>query len=949
MLLSCGGAWAGTDLETGFADPPPDAKPWAFWFWMGEYITTQGITLDLEDMAQSGLGGLIMMNIDQGTRPDAAWVTFMPRAKKMRMVECLSPEWWDMWKHAATEADRLGLKISMHNCTGWATAGGPWITPELSKQKLVWTEKVVEGPSEFSGVLQLPHVDRRWNYYKDSMVIAFPLQPSTEPLRATDVKDLGAALQANGQFTWSVPPGKWRLVRFGHTTTGKKNHPTPAGGEGLESDTWDRTAVKAQFEGLSAKMAKECSAFIGKSVLGIESDSYEGDFFGMKQDWTPRMREEFTKRRGYDPLPWMPAYKLDQLTESADMMSRFEYDTSHTVADLFRDNWYGYFGELVRSTGLKFIAEAYYGPFDSVDCASLADFPTAEFWQDGKYIPAARIMASAAHITGRTIVGAESFTAFLSKYQNDPWALKLVGDRALCNGVNRMILHNYVHQPWGKEVKPGMTMDYWGTEFGRNVSWWEPGRAWLRYLARCQFLLQQGSMVADYCQVGGNIADKQYSGYDADVVSEKIIVDLMQPKDGRISLPSGRSYTLLVLPKTDKMLPDVMRKLATLVRGGAAVQVAKKPTGSPSLENYPSCDATVRALAEELWGTEAGNGKKMVSRKVGTGHVFIGGKPEDALAQLGVQKDCDAQLSNVLWTHRTTPEADIYFVSNQSDERRTAGLRFRISGKQPEMWNPVTGEMRVLPASAASGQLTSLSLSFEPRQSVFVLFRRPLNDSHGGRSIGEAQPTEELTGPWQVAFDPKWKGPAQPVSFSVLDDWTSRPENGIKYYGGTAVYTKQFDRPQGTPQNASVFLDLGTVKNMARVALNGQDLGVVWGAPWRVEITKALKPLGNQLEVAVTNTWTNRLIGDDQEPDDCGWTPPRYRRKKITADKPNENHFLGRALFELPEWFENNKPRPSKGRATFATWMFYTKDSRLQPSGLLGPVTLQSVEEFQAP
>jgi hypothetical protein len=890
------------ELDDAFRSPPESAKAKTWWHWMNGCVSREGITADLEAMKKAGLGGAFIFHV--GQMPIDAPVKFR------------SDEWWSLMRFAASEADRLGLDLGFHNCPGWSSSGGPWIGVEKSMQKVVWSEQALTGPGKFDAVLPQAKVDAKWNFYRDIATLAVPDQ--NNPVQISQIIDLSGKMDADGKLKWDAPAGQWKILRFGRTTTGKSCNPAPPGAEGLECDKLDRQGVDAHFDGYVAEILKNAGPALGKSLRSVFIDSYEvGD-----QNWSPSFREEFQKRRGYDPVPWLVTV-TKCVVDNEQATVRFRYDWKRTIAELFADNYYGYMAERVhRYPGLKLSVEPYTGPFDTVNVGTLADEVAGEFWQS----PAPwgwetlKPVASSAHIAGIRIVGAEAFTGQPqnAKWQQDPYALKATGDRAFCLGINQLILHTSAHQPW-LNARPGMTMGFWGTHFGRTQTWWEQSPAWLTYLARCQYLLQEGRFIGDICflsEGGGPSVPGLPSGYDGDICSEQIFLKSMTVNNGCLTLPSGMSYRLLVLPNRNTMTPAVARKIRELVNAGATV-MGPKPTSSPSLHDYPACDQELQRITAEIWDTNK---------------VIFGKSIAEAFTSLNVKPDFHTNAGKIMWIHRRISDADVYFVSNQESNERIVDCTFRVEERQPELWDAATGEIRDARTFSSEVGLTKLAIKFEPRGSVFVVFRKPGHGATDGNNWDEFKPVQEIDGAWTAQFDPCWGGPGQ-VTFETLTDWTKHTEAGIRYYSGTAVYEKEFEAPK-TKKVARLFLDLGAVKNLAEVRLNGENLGVAWKPPFRVEATKALRPGKNKLEVRVTNLWPNRLIGDEQQPDDCVWDAEQF------WDQSGPKTSVGRPLKEIPAWLTQGKPRPSAGRYTITSWKFYTKDSSLLESGLLGPVKL---------
>ncbi len=888
------------DMEAGFLNPPESAKVWTWWHWMNGNVSKEGITADLEAMQRVGIGGLYNFHVGHQL-PIPGTVDF------------LSPQWWELSKFAVQEANRLGLQFGFNNCPGWSASGGPDVTVEQSMQKLVWSEIEVTGPDNCNQILPQPKIDTVYNYYKDITVLAFP-ETSDSVIVKSSILDISKNMESNGQIVWDVPAGNWTIMRFGHTTTGKKNAPAPIGGEGLECDKMSKEAVEAFFESYPAKILANASE-IENGIQHIEIDSYEAGL----QDWTPMFREEFLKRRGYDPLIWLPAW-TNKTIENKALSERFRNDMKRTIAELYDENYFGYFAELVHKyPGLQLTLEPYEGPFNPFDVAARADVLMGEFWVQ----PAtwgwnwtADVVASA-NVLGKNIVSAEALTGWphLSKWQNDPYSLKSSADRAFAMGVNRMVLHTIAHQPWPDNFRPGITMAFWGTHFGRNQTWWEQSKVWFDYLSRCQYLLQQGEFVSDILCLNKGL-DNLPEGYRADICSELQLVNLVKAKNGQIVLPHGKTYRLLVV--TDSILtPEVAVKIKSLADAGVPI-AGNRFTSSPSLQNYPACDTEVKTISDILWK----EGK-------------ISDNPlNQILNEIGVFPDFSTSEKEVLWVHRKIEDSEVYFVSNQQDSTRVIDCTFRVSGKQPELWDAVTGTITVASAFEMVNGMTRVPIKLDPSGSVFVIFRKPIHITKGASTANwpDYVSLQELTMPWTVHFDPKWGGP-ETVLFPTLTDWSQNDNNGIKYYSGTATYETQFDLKEVAP---SLFLDLGKVKNLAEVTLNGVSLGVLWKPPFIVNVSKAAKPGKNELVVKVTNLWANRLIGDEQEPADMKWDT------KIVGLSSVKNAMAGYKLMELPEWFIEGKPRPSAGRYTFTTFNYFTKDSPLRESGLIGPVWLIS-------
>jgi len=605
-----------------------------------------------------------------------------------------------------------------------------------------------------------------------------------------------------------------------------------------------------------------------------------------------------------------------------DVTKRFRADFDRTIEDCLAENFYGHFTDVCRQHGMIMGSEAAgpnnIPPEDALKSLGRCDFPAGEFWVNynapDQYNPDPRLKlnlkqtAAAAHVYGRRQAQAESFTQMegdRTHWSFGPSELKPYANDAFCWGINRIMLHSATCQP-PEDGKPGYEYCA-GQHFTPNITWWEQSPAFFSYLSRCSYLLQQGNFAADVCFYLGeeppSLVPPKYvipglgSGYDCDYCNAEVLLKRMSVKDGRIVLPDGMSYRLLVLQNCVSPVPgisqevgsyqnltvspipskamsvEVIRKLRQLVLAGATI-IGAPPIEAAGLKNYPQCDAEVRGIAAEIWGNL--DGRNRTERRFGKGRVIWGKTAREVLLAEGVKPDLtfpgqEAQPDKFDYIHRTSGDAELYFVISRNNHPATQNFTFRVSGRRPEIFDPESGSIRTANAFRQAGGCTTLPLQFDRFGSYFVVFRKPISKTTEGTgevNFPKLVQAQSLSGPWNVAFDPAWGGPTN-AKFPELISWTQRSETGIKYYSGKAVYRKIFDLSDAAgagkdpgAKTKRLFLDLGNVKEVAEVKLNGKKLGILWCYPWRVDITKAVKPTGNVLEVDVINLWANRVIGD---------------------------------------------------------------------------------------
>jgi hypothetical protein len=736
-----------------FASPPFDCGPWVYWFWLDVNVTREGITADLEAMKAVGIVGVLIMDVDQGAPPSFNDSRFG------------DSEWYALFKFACQEADRLGIQVNMNNDAGFCGSGGPWITPELSMQAVVWSGTAIAGGKTVNTTLQQPKA--KLNFYRDIAVLAFPTPaadlagrgyripnindlsdsvhshynaatqinweniPADQLVPRSGILDLTEKMDEHGVLRCELPAGGWTILRFGHTTTGVQNHPAPAGGMGLEADTLSRTATLLQFDALMERIIKTVGPLLGKTLVSTHIDSWESG----TQNWTPAMREEFQRRRGYDLLPYMPIL-TGQVVESLETSQRFLWDFRSTIGDLLLENYAAAMREVAHKHGLRLSIEGYSGePANDVRYGGEADEPMAECWTWPRFNGASSVreMTSAGHVYGHNVIAQETFTANgLERWLGHPAVVKDIGDWTFCEGINRFVFHRYAMQPWtNPHYAPGMSMGPWGLHYERTQTWWNMSKAWHDYVARCSYMLRQGHFVADVCymeaeggprQISDTMDDPRRPGYNFDVCPAELVLERMEYKDGFLTLPGGMKYRILVLPDSPTMTPQLLGKVKRLVDAGALV-IGSKPGKSPSLIGYPQCDAEVQRLADELW-----DNKKVIS----------GTTAAEILKERGIKPDFECDQSMVRWIHRHTEDMDIYFVANGAVTETypyagwpmVANCSFRVTDAKPEIWDPESGLISSVSLYDTFDGMTRIPVLLSAKGSAFVVFRHNQSHSH---------------------------------------------------------------------------------------------------------------------------------------------------------------------------------------------------------------------------
>lgn len=921
-------------LERDFANPPDSARPWVWGHWLHGNVDKECITRELEAMKRAGIGGVTMFDVAQPGIPAG------PHAY-------MSGSWQQMFAWQISEARRIGLEVMSQNGPGYSGNGGPWITPEFASQKIVGSATRLPGGSRFTG--QLPQPESPGGFYQDVAVLAVRETRAQSEFRIEDfemkrlvwlnyirwkgtrsappdavvppescipldaVVDLTGSMKPDGSITWDAPGGEWTLLRIGHSWTGQKTLPAPPAGEGPECDKLDKRGIRAHFDHVMKRMVGLAGPEAGRTFHSFFVDSWEAG----GQNWTEKMPEEFKRRRGYDIIPYLPVL-TGRVLGDLQTTERFLHDLRQTVSELVTENFWAEMQRLCHASGMRLAVQPYITTGNDLDAANFADEPMGEFWshpfQPNDYRATVKSAVSSANINGRIIVGAEAFTASdTERWLSHPATMKDLGDQAFCLGANRFQIHRFAMQRF-ENLRPGMTMGKWGQHYDSSQTWWEWSKPWHDYLARCQLMLRQGPVVTDVLALPSEeplhrFEHQPVEGHDYDACGPESFRRIMV-RDGKAGIPGGPQYELITISHGGTMSLERLEKLRDLVKAGASL-LGEPPLATPGLRDARRADAALRELAVEIWGRDHES-----DRRLGNGRVFRGISPEEALKRLKIPKDFTGP-AGVSWIHRRSGDMDIYFIASAADEALTLPCTFRVTGRHAELWNPESGERTRLHTSPSGASLSSASIPLGPDGSAFIVFR-PGTLSHPPDPSPTPDDKQAVEGPWTVVF-PAESGVPKSLQFDPLVSWSMHPDPAVRHFSGTAVYSNHFHIAD---LKSRILLDLGNVEIMARVKVNGKDLGILWRPPYQVDISSAVVAGDNQLEIAVVNLWVNRLIGDASLPEDS----ERDKTGSLTA---------------WPQWAIDGEPSPA-GRKSFVTFPLWKPDSPLRDSGLLGPVVLRT-------
>ncbi len=944
-------------IKEKFQNPPQESGVNSWWWWLNGNVNKAAITKDLEAMKSRNFQGAMVFDAgghnQRGNRNIPAGPLFG------------SDEWNELFVFALDEAKRLGLEIGFNIQSGW-NLGGPRVTPEYTAKQITFSEVKISGSKNVSMKLKMPNTRR--DFYEDIAVLAFPIveqQKTDETITYLDLKlgfhelggsapdtrflltntlrnnatmpdnssyivkkddilNLTSEMDAEGNLNWQAPEGEWSILRLGYTCT--DSHVSTSSGEwqGSVLDYMSTEAFDFYWNDVVEPIFKAAGEHVGTTLKYMETDSWECG--GM--NWTDKFAEEFIQYRGYDVMNYLPI-AAGYVVEDIETSNAFLADFRKTLGDLVAYNHYARFQEYAHKHNMGIQPESagpHAGPLDGIKNYGFSDIVMSEFWSPSPHRPKPenrfylKQASSAAHIYGKKIVGAESFTTIGPHWNDELWHdQKSSFDHEICAGLNRMYFHTFTSSPPEMGL-PGQEY-FAGTHVNPQVTWWEQSEGFIDYMHRTQSVVQEGKFIADILYYYGdhvpNVFPHKHAdpagampGFDYDVTDETIFLQL-KVEDGKIIVPGGIEYRVLVLPEHKVLSMAVLEKTEELLMQGATV-IGYKPDKMASLVGGTAAQQKFHELTDKIWGEQT---SEKGEKEYGSGHVAWGMTSREYLMTKDVPADFDIlendSKTDFDYIHYTIGKSDVYFVSNQTTERQKINARFRVSGKQPELWDALSGEIREAKAFSQQNGSTTVPLTLEPYGAVMVVFNNKISENKQGaanRNYPDFETLVEITGEWRVNFDPEWGGSGT-VTFNELLDWTKHSDEGIKYYSGTAVYNKTFNIDFEPEKDKQYFLTLGSVKDVGitEVKMNGKDKGILWTSPFRVEISDELQKGENSLEIKVVNSWYNRVAGDQTHPD----------KKQYTSTNIDLKHdYRGRPIDEIP----------------------------LEPSGLLGPVTIKKAK-----
>lgn len=965
-------------LRAGFKSPPSSALPKVYWWWLNGNVNPIRLKEELIAMKNAGIAGVDIFDIGGPEVPNPnniipAGPAFMGKESRQFI------------KFAIDEAGKLGMEVNLSVSSSW-NAGGSWTKPENAAKTLYYSKTIIKGPKRQKVKLAFPEItpDKagkprqiaytskgRPAYYKEVVVLAIPV--TKKVIDTSAIINISRYFNADEELLdWNAPSGEWEIYRYICANSGKQlNSPSP-NSNGLVIDHFDSTATQAHFNFFIDHLKPLLGDFTNTALKGFYLASYEASDL----HWTPSLPAEFKRLNGYDIYKFIPAI-FNKNIFSDEVVADFQFDFRKTKSEMMIRNHYLKAKEICHNNGLKLISESggpggwHSIPVEALKALGSLDIPRGEFWNkyeihdigdniDVKWL--VKEIAAASHIYKRGLVEEESFTSW-QNWQEGPFDLKQLADRAFCEGMNRLIIHGFSHEPVNGRF-PGIAF-YAGTHFNDRNTWWPKIKSFNEYLSRISYILQNSEFVSDVLYYNGddvpnlvppkNTHFKVGAGYDYEVINTDILLNKLTVEDGELSIPGVSKYKLLYVGNNPSINPLVLKKLTKLAAAGALI-IGAKPTHAEGLSNQQKNDKIIRTLADSFWVTAIANEINATSFKKGV--IYSNILPIQALKEKMILPDFsyyDQQSSILDYIHYKTDSLNFYLVRNTTDRWISRYCYFRQQGKTPEIWDPITGNIIPVSIYKNEDKLIKVLITLAPHESYFVVFRKQESSPFYTEATGEdGQPplisytdtgfyflqkgkfelkkdkivqevqnnpeVIDLSDAWKITFPKGWGAPDS-ISFPKLISWTEADDPGVQYFSGTASYTKNFEfkKREFSLIDSKVYLDLGFLKEVGEVWLNGHPLGITWAMPHRIDITDFITDDQNSLKVDVANTWSNRLIGDARTKED-------YTKTNISKGNPN---------LLLRDYIKPNNVK--------APWA----EIPLRESGLLGPVTLQIIKTYK--
>lgn len=918
--------------EDKFWNPPIENRPLALWAWLNGFVDTTKMVYELEQMKEKGMRGAFIWDVGAISDPEK----IVPPGPAFLESESLG-----YISLALKTGKRLGLDLGLFASSSW-NAGGPWIGEEDASKELLSVHQTVVGPSKKKMSIGTPKFRRdKPMAYSLISSIAIPYSENNSIDYASDKTINLEKFTLEDKFIeWDIPAGKWDIISFFMCNTGQHLECPSPNSNGLIIDHLSRRATTRDFDSMLTKLAKVNTP--DNRLKFLELDSYE---VWEAKDWTPNLLKEFKARYGYDPTPFLPVLQGYSSKDSL-IGERFMGDYNRLVSDMIIENHFSQAVDIANKNGAELFAESGHGGSARVDplkALGNVHVPMGEFWNRQKNW-VTKEAASAAHIYGKKLVAAESLTGW-QNWQHGPADFKQLFDIAFCAGLNQVVFHNFAHSP-AIAGKPGFAY-HAGEHINVNTTWWEMAKPFMDYLSRCSYMLRQGNFVGDICLYYGDQAPNQVParridpnivpryddthcvhcgapkpidpgklpGYDYDYINRDIITTQLKVENGRLVLPSGQSYKMMLIPDRDDISLEVLQKLDKLVYDGAIV-IGRKPVRANSLQNYPQCDVEVNGIANKIWGKCDGN--SVLSNRYGKGTVYWGKSVAQVLQEIKLPPDVevigtDNSDKHIDYIHQKTETQDIYFVSNSSPSEQRITCVFRVDQNNvPELWDAETGliQRKVKYSKVENG--ISIDFVMDPLASRFVVFSNKStgrNDAGLSHSLqfgfkektGAAAMNEtfDISYQWDLQFNPAM-GATESLHLDSLVSWSEIKQDRIKYYSGSVSYEKEFSAPkEALGKTTNAFVVFEDMQEIARVFVNGKNCGIVWTPPYKVNITPYLKAGRNTLSVQVINTWNNRIIGDIKNSSQKGYTNTNIKNKFKANSPLLKSGLLGKAQIFL--------------------------------------------------